>query len=798
MLKSYFKIAYRNLLRNRSFSIINILGLAGGMAVCMFIIAVIADQNNFDTFHEKGSRIFRVLSDDTNSDAWATAPILLKEELKTSFSGIETVVAIRRQERFDLKIGEKGLPFAGFFTTSDFFTLFDFELTNGQESTTLTNPYSIVLSEATATKLNVKSSHIGQVISVNDWGDFTLTGIVEKPIGKTHLKFDCLISEATIKPLRLAEKINPAPDAWSDTWNTYVYFLLQENANSNEIAQEFPAITKRLYAEAERKIDFILQPLSDVSPSKILNNEMNMTMPILMLQSLAMLAFMVLITACFNYTNLSVAKSLTRAKEIGIRKVIGARRIAIMIQFIAEAVLTALLALILAVLLLELVILPQFTNLYFTNFFEFDAGISLNTYLIFIGFSILVGLLAGLVPAFYLSALKPVKVLKTITNLKVFKQVGIRKVLMVSQLIIAMVFFATVVILFQQTSLLLKAEYGFEKENLLNISLQGNDFQQVKTLMAENKNVLRTSGTSIIPGIGEFEHVNLLLPDSTQAVRTSQFEIDEDFIKNLDLKILAGQGFLKDDITGNSRIILNERSVKKMGFATPEEAIGQMVVLQNQSAKTQKSPAQVVGVVKDFVDQFIGTRPAPVTLIYDPKKVSTVNLKIAAENIPATLAFAKEQWSKIDPIHPMEFRFLDDQLYLQVSLFEDAVKIIGFLSFLAILITCMGLLGIANYSVQTRQKEIGIRKVLGADLQNILWTLSKSMIFPILIAIAISTPIIWFLNTLWLAKFAYPISLNISNMGMSIFILSALALVIVLSQAYRVANENPVKVLRTE
>jgi putative ABC transport system permease protein len=242
MLKSYFKIAYRNLLRNRSFSIINILGLAGGMAVCMFIIAVIADQNNFDTFHEKGSRIFRVLSDDTNSDAWATAPILLKEELKTSFSGIETVVAIRRQERFDLKIGEKGLPFAGFFTTSDFFTLFDFELTNGQESTTLTNPYSIVLSEATATKLNVKSSHIGQVISVNDWGDFTLTGIVEKPIGKTHLKFDCLISEATIKPLRLAEKINPAPDAWSDTWNTYVYFLLQENANSNEIAQEFPAI----------------------------------------------------------------------------------------------------------------------------------------------------------------------------------------------------------------------------------------------------------------------------------------------------------------------------------------------------------------------------------------------------------------------------------------------------------------------------------------------------------------------------------------------------------------------------
>ena len=798
MIQNYFKIAYRNLLRNRSFSFINILGLASGMAVCMFIITLIIDQNDFDTFHVNGDRIFRVTSDDANSDIYATAPLLLKEELPNSFSGIEAIAPIRREGSLDLKFGEKAMPFGGFYTDVAFFDLFSFDLIGGNPKTALVEPFSIVLSEKAATDLGVSVDNLNSTISINDWGDFKLTGILAKPGGKTHLKFDFLISEASVKPLLLAEKGNFSPNSWDDTWYTYVYLMVKENASSNNISTELSAFSKRIYADAERKIEFLLQPLSEISPSKIVNNEISMTMPVLMLSFLSALALLVLLTACFNYTNLSVAKSLTRAKEIGIRKVIGARRWSVMMQFIAEAVLTSILALIFAVIFLELVILPQFQNLFFVEYFEFDPTIHPFTYLSFLGFAILTGIIAGIIPSIYLSAFKPVEVLKSMSSLKVFKKIGIRKVLIVSQLMIAMVFFATVVVLYQQTKLLLHADYGFDKENILNLSLKGNDYEKVKTIMAEHKDIVNISGTSIIPGTGSLQTVDISLPDSTEKINTCQLHIDEKFIKNLDLKLLAGKEFAKESIKGESQVVINKKSVERMGFESPEAAIGTTIIIGNQMNEDNQKPAQIIGVVDDFVHHFIGTKKMPLMLAYNPAKVEVLNLKIVPQNIPSTLAFVEEKWASIDPVHPVKYEFFDAQLYEQIALFEDILKLIGFLAFITILITCMGLLGIANYSVQTRQKEIGIRKVLGADLQRILWTLSKGMLFPILIAIILSTPIIWFFNSLWLEQFAYRITLSLGNIGLGIILLTLLAVGIVVSQSYRVANRNPVKALRTE
>lgn len=794
MIQNYFKIAYRSLLRNSSFSFINILGLAGGMAVCMFILTLIIDQNNIDTFHTKEDRIQRVVSLD-GSNLYATAPVLVKEELLNTFSGVEKVAAIRRTWSLDIKFGEKSIPFEGLYSTPSFFELFDFDLLIGDEKTSLEQPYSIILKEEIAEKLGVNAADIGKAISINGWGDFKLTGILKKPIEKTHLKFDFLISEATMKPLLLAEKGNYKPDSWDDTWSTYVYFLLKENASPKSISAELPVFSKRIYADAERKLEFQLQPLSEVSPSKIVNNELSMSMPVMLLTFLSALALLVLLTACFNYTNLSVAKSLTRVKEIGIRKVIGARRHSIMLQFMAEAVLTALMAFVLAMLMLELVILPQFSGFFIIEYFDFDSNIAISTYLLFLGFSIVVGVLAGIIPSVYLSAFRPVEVLKTSNSFKVFKRVGIRKVLMVSQLVIAMVFFTTVVVLYQQTTHLLRADYGFDKENLLNISLKGNNFEQVKTILAEHKNITEISGTSIIPGTGSLQTIDLTLPDSSQVVNTCRLDVNETFIQNLDLKLLAGREFVKQDIQGETQLVINKKSVEQMGFETPAEAIGQSVVIQYKDKKTE---AQVIGVVDNFVHHFIASKTMPLMLTYQPDKIESANLKIQPQQIPGTLAFIEAKWAELDPIHPIEYRFFDEQLYEQVAIFSDAVKLIGFLAFITILITCMGLLGIANYTVQTREKEIGIRKVLGADLRRVLWTLSKGMIYPILIAIAISLPLVWFINSLWLEEFAYRITLSLSNIGLGMFLLSVLVVAIVVSQSYRVANKNPVKALRTE
>lgn len=793
MIQNYFKIAYRSLLRNSSFSFINILGLAGGMAVCMFILTLIIDQNNFDTFHEHEDRIYRVTSQ-ANADVYATTPFLVKQELVNNFSAIEEITSIRRAGG-DLKFGEKVIPFEGLYSTPAFFELFDFEFQQGDKKTSLVEPYSIVLKEETAEKLGLNVADIGKSISINDWGGFKLTGILKKPAGKTHLKFDFLIAEATYKPLQLAEKINAEADSWNNNWHAYVYFLLKENANPKSISAELPALSKRIYADAERKLEFGLQPLTEISPSKIMNNELSITMPVMMLSFLSMLALLVLLTACFNYTNLSVAKSLTRVKEIGIRKVVGARRGSILIQFMAEAVLTALLAFVLAIVVLELIIMPQFLSLNMTRYFDFNGQISLSTYLLFLGFSVFVGLLAGIIPSVYLSAFKPLEVLKTTSSFKVFKRIGIRKVLMISQLVIAMVFFTTVVVLYQQTTLLMKADYGFNKENLINLSLQGNDFEKVKTILAEHKNITQISGTSIIPGTGRLQTRDVRLPDSSQLVNTCRIKIDENFIQNLDLKLVAGREFTNEDVEGETQVVINKKSVDRMGFSSPAEAVGQSVVIEYKDKQTE---AQVIGVVDNFVHHFIANATQPLMLTYQPAEVETVNLRILPYEIPATLAFIEAQWAALDPIHPLDYRFFDDQLYEQISILDDAVKLIGFLALITIIITCMGLLGIANYTVQTREKEIGIRKVLGADLRRVMWTLSKGMIYPILIAVAISLPIVWLLNSLWLEEFAKRISLSVSNIGLGMLLLSILVVAIVLSQSLRVANKNPVKALRTE
>jgi len=554
-------------------------------------------------------------------------------------------------------------------------------------------------------------------------------------------------------------------------------------------------IAEEVYADEERKLAFLTQPLSEISPTVIPYNELNSTLPIFVLKFLAIVGLLVLLTACFNYTNLTVAQGLTRAKEIGVRKVMGARRYNILFQFMAEAVLIALVAFFIAVFLLESFILPQFSQMFLFPHLKFDLNIASSTYLIFFGLCVLTGVIAGLIPSFYMSGLKPAMVMKKITSIKVFSKVGLRRVLIGVQFLIALIFFGTIFIVNQQGQHMIHADYGFNTENIINVPLQENDYQKVKTQLEKHPDIKSISGVSLLPASGMAATKETFLPNSNEEKGIFVMRSDAGFIENIGLKILAGRTFSNNDITGESQIVINELAVENYGWPSPEAALGQVIEVVKDDGR---QPTKVIGVVQDFHHQDITNPIRPLMLTYEPEAIRFLNLNVQTSDIPETLAFIEKEWKEIDSVHPVKYEVYNEFLHERVAFFNDAAKLLGFITFITVLITCMGLIGISSYTAQTRQKEVGIRKVLGASVKNIIWTLSKGMMISIFVAVIIGIPIVYVLNTAWLQEIAYRIDLNFFNFGLGIFIMFLIGVGIVASQAWRTAVSNPIDALKVE
>ena len=798
MISNYFKTAYRNLMRNRGFSLINIFGLAGGLAVCMLILTIVIDQNNYDKFHENRDRIYRIVSYDINSDVlYAAAPYLLENELLEGTPSVEVATSFRAHQSLDLKFREKIIPFKGYYANSSFFDVFDFPLTAGESATGLDEPYDIMLSESACTKLGINTNDIGSFIEVNDWGNFRLTGIIKDLPYKSHMKFDFLASHSTINALSLSKKADLRDDSWNDTWDTFVYTLLKKNASTKALEESLNVIASQQYKEAERPLNFQLQSLSKINPTRINNNELSEALPYFAIRFLVILAIIVLLTACFNYTNLTIAQSLTRIKEIGVRKVMGANRLHILLQFITEAILVALLSLGIAIVLLEFLILPQFRQLYIFPNLDFNLKINYQIYFLFCGLSLLTGLGAGLIPSLYLSSFRPVNVLKKIASIKVLSKIGLRKTIISFQFFIALVFFVTIMVMYQQGRYMFNAEYGFDKENILNISLQGNDFQKAKSHFEGHPSVSDISGSLLLPGTGMGHSISYYDEDTDEDQHMYYTAVDENFIDNVNFKIIAGRQFNDNDITGQSQVIINEKALEKFGFENKEAAINQVITLGEKEG--ERTPAKIIGVMKDFVTINLMRNKSPMMFTHEPDKIRFLNLKIHAHaDIQNTLAFVETQWNKLDPVHPVEYQFYEEKLNENVAVFKDGVALLGFITFVTLLITVMGLLGISSYLAQTRRKEVGIRKVLGGSLGSIVWTLSRGTIIPITIAVLIGLPVVYFLNNAWLETIAYRIHLNFLNIGLGILFMFLLGIGIVASQAFLTAQRNPIDALRSE
>ncbi len=802
MLRNYLKIALRNVQHYKGFALINVLGLALSMAVCLLIILFIRDQKSYDDFHTDKDRTYRIYSDykaASNPDVkrYATSPASLAEVLRAEVPGVEAAIHLRRGFNGFVNHQGNSLLVYGFYADPSFFDFFSFELAQGDARTALTAPNSVILSPEAATKFFGKTDPMGQVLSIPEQGEFTVTGVLASENYKTHLPLDAITSMAT-----LTQSAEGRALLANWTWNisrSHTYVRLEEGTAPEALAARLPGIIKQHY---EPRNDFVLdrlnvEALTDINLGKFKGNEIGVVLPNIVMYLLLALASVLMLVACFNYVNLTVARALKRAREVGVRKVVGARRSQVVFQFLVETVLTAFLGLALALVLLEWLI-PAFNSLWFISFsktdlvvdFAGDAGL----YLVLVGFTVLIAVVAGLYPALYLSRFQPATVIKGQSSMRRRSGLTLRRGLTVAQLTLSLLFMISTMLLYRQSAYMLEADYGFEADGIINVNLRGVPYDVFRNAAVASANVVDVSASSYLPGVGTRSSVWIARDGLDEPIQGYGYAIDEHFIDNLGLTLLAGRNFSTDFSTDENRaVILNETALRTLGLGTPLDALNATLTLDGTTE------VEVVGVVADFQSNVIMLGSSPVVLTNTPGQFFHANVRFAGEQERA-VADLETIWQGFNRSEPPEWHLYSVQLRTsgEMRLYGDFMDIITLIVGLAIFIACLGLLAMATYSAEVRTKEVGIRKVMGAGVWNVVVLLSREFVALLLVAVAIAVPLAWFVNNAWLAGFANRIDFGVGTLVAGVVVVLVLTLISTGSQTLRAALTNPVESLRYE
>ena len=496
----------------------------------------------------------------------------------------------------------------------------------------------------------------------------------------------------------------------------------------------------------------------------------------------------------FNFTNLMIAKSLSRAREIGVRKVVGAQRAQVFFQFVGETVLFALVALAFSYVLLQF-LKTGYLQLPLNEEFSMTLQEDWSLYLLFIFFAIVVGIIAGLLPAGYLSAFRPVNVLKDSSNLKVYSRLTFRKILMVVQFTFSVIFVIVVLVIYRQVDFMLTADYGINQKDILNIRLQGVAFDKMANEVKSIPGVINVGGVSHRLGTWADWSSDYKRNKSDEPFVMRDFRVNDVYISNLDMKFLAGRNFDADEQGATEKhVILNETALTAFKFATPVDAIGQIIYSDDSVM------LEVVGVVKDFHFRPLNNKIGPLALRYNLAKLNFASLKIEPGRKESVVAALDPTWKKLDPIHPLEYMMMEEEIddaYRQAG-FHDILIIVGYISFLTVTLACLGMLGMAMYATQIRVKEVGVRKVMGASNWEVVFLLSKSFMILIGVAVIIGTPVSIYLGDLFLSLYAYKLVITPWLILSGISIVASLGLLIISSQTWSTASANPVKSLKYE
>ena len=624
MIKNYLLVAIRNIIKYRFFSFINIIGLSISMSAGLLIILLFADQKKYDQFHENFDNIYRITSN--FNDHWvshATSPMPLKDALN-EYTGIGNVVRLRSNFGGDISFNQTTRSSRGFYADSDFFNLFSFELLKGDPNTALLEPYSLVITEELALTLFSDSDPLGKSVQFNDRGlsslgveiishdevslhEFTVTGVV-KSEDKTHIKFDVLGSMSTLETTYNGSSGSSLKD-WRNFYISYLYFMPEKGTSEEKLNQMLQEISEDKYSTFENfQVGFDLQPLKSITPGKFLNNPMSFRLPQEAILLLSLLAFLIVISACFNYANLSFARVLSRTKEIGIRKMIGAKRKQIFTQLIGEAVVVSLLSLLLAIGILQ-ILKYGFSNLWINNYLEISMSENIIVFIVFVLFSVWVGVQAGLIPAWILSSINPHSILKSQLSIKnskktfLFSKPRMGKFLVGIQFVFSIVLIITTALIYDQMQHFMRVDYGFEKGNIVNIHLQDNEYASYLKEIKNYTDVHQVAACSMIPGAGNRSNKTYVHGNSGNSQSMYSMSADHNYVNVLNLTLLAGSNFSPEGYHSN-QLIVNEEGARNFGFDNPEAIIGEIV-----EVKGSAHLFEVIGVVKNYYFDILANKP---------------------------------------------------------------------------------------------------------------------------------------------------------------------------------------------
>jgi putative ABC transport system permease protein len=808
MLRNYLKIALRNLTRNKMFSFLNILGLTVGTACCLYILMYVKNQFGFDKHHQNAENIYRVNTkiDRKNELAFngCTVSPPIVPTMQKDFPEVEAytrVIAFFNAKNNIVGVEGNTQTFSeskGYLVDSTFFKIFNYRFIEGSPEHSLDAPYTVVVSSITAKKLFGNQKAINKRIQLRNTTiptTLTVTGVYDETFGKSHFRPTFLVS---LNSGGLGEYARNSTE-WAGSNFACGYIKLKPNTNPDKLEAKFPALLKQYgakrLAELGMEKQLSLQPITDINLySKGVDGQLDKVSDISFLNMLLIIAAFIQLIACINFVNLTTARSVRRAKEVGVRKVVGAVRSSLIGQFLGESMLIALIAIFLALPIVQL-LLP-FLNSITDGNVSIDIIKNFDIIILTIVIALITGLLAGVYPALYLSNFKPVSVLKGVFKLNP-TSILLRKGLVIFQFSIAIILIIGVLIISEQMTFMQTKDLGFNQSQKIILSLPNEQakaqFYALKNELLTQKEVKNVGGTNYYPSTKMLSDILIFKSGGSrdEALLAKSNGLDTDFFKALGVKMIAGRNFTPSDTI--NQIVLNEKAVKNLKLDM-KTVIGTQIFMGSGS---DMQTLIIIGVHKDYNNNSLKTDIDPMISYLDNTPDYAI-LDVQTNNYASFFANTEKIWKKIAPSAPFEYTFLDEDIQRQYTQENTLKKVVNSFTAIAILICCLGLFGLAMFTAEQRTKEIGVRKVLGASVFSITTLLSKEFLKPVLFAFLIASPIAYLAINNWLQGFVYHINIGWKNFALAGLFTLLITLLTVSYQAIRAALANPVKSLRTE
>ena len=797
MFKNYLKIALRNIRRHPGFSFINITGLAIGMACCILIVLFVRDELSYDSCHAKADQIYRVIKKTETQGEMTTSistPPPLGPALIHDFPEIVNYVRFIKPSREEILIGYKEKKFYEtrfFFADQTVFDIFSFPLIKGNPETALQESYSVLITEEMADKYFGEENPLGRVLNFNNKDDYQITGVLKNIPHNSHFRFDFLASFATLNHYFIL----PLDDWGSCAFSTYLQ--IPEKYSAVEMEKKFAGFLRSHVGEDHFLKDLHLQPLTSIHLHSHFKDEIEANGDMAYVYIYSAIALLILLIASINFINLSTARYLNRAREVGMRKVLGANRSQVIRQYLGESVFLTFIALPVSLVLVEL-FLPVFNSLvrkeltvgYIHNF-PFALAI--------VGVTFFVGAVSGIYPALFLSAFQPTRIFRGVVQSGPSRS-RLRSILVLAQFSISILLIACTLIINNQLNYIRNKKLGFDKEHVLVLPLKERSilymYQSIRNELLQNPNVIKVAIASDAPGQTGVNR-NPFLPegfDKADRILIHNIRVDFDFIETMGIEIAEGRGFSSEFATDASQaFILNEAAVRKIGWESP---LGKQLEWFPGGDRYKKGV--VIGVVKDFHFMSLHREIEPLILHIWPRSYSNILIRIRPGDIRGTLAYVQKIWNRLAPNFPFVYSFLDEDFDRLYKSEERLGRIFIYFSLLSIFIASLGLIGLASYSAEQRTKEIGIRKILGASVSNIVLLLSREFTRWALLANIIAWPLAYAIMRSWLQNFAYRAGIGLGTFLLTAILTFLIAMVSVGYQSLRAALADPVKSLRYE